>query len=129
MLLCGCVKGPWDERSEGSGCAEHIHARDPTCRNCWRASDTPISLASDKNAHIASSVSDGFTATSSLNCFAASSYRSAVALQDACHHLRCLLLKHVFLSAKFALGDDGSLCAHVMLVLANTRGLRLSQYQ
>ena len=46
-----------------------------------------MSLASDKNAQMASSVSAGLTATSSLNCCAASSYRSAWALQNTFHQV------------------------------------------
>ena len=49
-----------------------------TCRNCALATSGPLSLASARNAQMASSVSDGLTATSSLNCCAASPYCSAV---------------------------------------------------
>ena len=59
-----------------------------TCRNWRRACEAPRSLASDRKAQMASSVSEGFTATSSLNCIAAASYCSTSAASDLC----CLLI-------------------------------------
>ena len=71
-----------------------------------------MSLTSDKNAQMASSVSAGLTATSSLNCCAASSYSSAWALQNTCHQLgRGSLTSCACQRAEF-LYPDAEICTH-----------------
>ena len=71
-----------------------------------------MSLASDKNAQMASSVSAGLTATSSLNCCAASSYRSAWALQNTCHQVGLGSLTSCACQRANFLYPDAKFCTH-----------------